>query len=91
MLGQETPSDGEPGMSEPDIPQKAPYGVLLQPGEYWWCSCGKSNNQPFCDGSHQDGPFLPLAFTIHQPGKVWLCGCKRTATPPYCDGSHNKL
>jgi CDGSH-type Zn-finger protein len=78
-------------MSEPEMPQKAPYGVDLQPGSYWWCSCGKSANQPFCDGSHQGTGFSPVEVKIDKPGKVWLCGCKRTATPPFCDGTHNKL
>jgi CDGSH-type Zn-finger protein len=78
-------------MSEPDMPQKAPYEVDLQPGTYWWCSCGKSKNQPFCDGSHQGTEFSPVEFKIDKPGKQWLCGCKRTGKPPFCDGTHNKL
>ena len=78
-------------MSDPDMPQKAPYGVQLQPGNYWWCACGRSSNQPFCDGAHEGTEFSPVAFSIEKPGKFWLCGCKRTATPPYCDGTHNRL
>jgi CDGSH-type Zn-finger protein len=78
-------------MSEPDMPQKAPYEVDLQPGTYWWCSCGKSKNQPFCDGSHQGTEFTPVEVKIDKPGKQWLCGCKRTGNPPFCDGAHNKL
>ena len=78
-------------MSEPDMPQKAPYIVDLEPGTYWWCSCGKSNNQPFCDGSHQGTEFSPVEFTVDKAGKQYLCGCKRTAKPPFCDGTHNKL
>ena len=78
-------------MSEPEMPQKAPYGVELQPGSYWWCSCGRTRNQPFCDGSHQGTDFSPVEVKIDKPGKVWLCGCKRTATPPFCDGTHKKL
>lgn len=78
-------------MSEPDMPQKAPYEVDLQPGTYWWCSCGKSKNQPFCDGSHQGTEFSPVEFKVDKPGKQWLCGCKRTGKPPFCDGTHNKL
>ncbi len=78
-------------MSEPDMPQKAPYPVDLEPGTYYWCSCGKSNNQPFCDGSHVGTDFSPLQFTVTEAGTKYLCGCKRTQTPPYCDGTHNKL
>ena len=78
-------------MSEPQMPQREPYGVVLQPGSYWWCSCGRSRNQPFCDGSHQGSSFSPVSFTIDKPVRVWLCGCKRSATPPFCDGTHNKL
>lgn len=78
-------------MSEPDMPQKAPYAVDLEPGTYYWCSCGKSSNQPFCDGSHVGTDFSPLAFTVSEAGTQYLCGCKRTANPPYCDGTHNEL
>ena len=78
-------------MSEPLIPQKAPYEVELTPGTYWWCSCGRSKNQPFCDGSHQGSEFNPVKFEITETRKVWLCGCKHTADAPFCDGTHSKL
>ncbi len=78
-------------MSGPDCPQKAPYGVDLKPGDYWWCACGKSKNQPFCDGSHKGTPFEPMKFTVTAAEKKWLCGCKRSANAPFCDGSHQKL
>lgn len=78
-------------MSEPPIPQKAPYAVELEPGSYWWCACGRSANQPFCDGSHQGTAYSPVELTITEKSKVWLCGCKRTGKPPYCDGTHNSL
>jgi len=74
------------------IPQKEPYGVELEKGKtYYWCACGRSKNQPFCDGAHQGTAFQPVKFTSDRTGTVYLCGCKRTANPPYCDGSHSKL
>ncbi|MCW8901841.1 MAG: CDGSH iron-sulfur domain-containing protein [Gammaproteobacteria bacterium] len=76
--------------SIPDSPQQAPYPVELEPGNYWWCACGKAKNQPFCDGSHQDTDFEPLKFNIAAKNTYHLCGCKKTKNPPYCDGSHNK-
>jgi len=76
----------------PETPQKAPYVVELEAGkDYWWCACGKSANQPFCDGSHRGGPFQPVRFTAQQTGKVWLCGCKHTGNKPFCDGTHKSL
>ncbi len=63
----------------------------LGPGTYWWCACGRSRNQPFCDGSHKDTGFTPVKFELKEKGKVWLCGCKRTHTPPHCDGTHKSL
>lgn len=78
-------------MSEPVCAQATPYTVELEPGDYWWCSCGRSADQPFCDGSHKNTDFEPLKFTITETTKVYLCGCKRSKVPPYCDGSHNDL
>lgn len=78
-------------MNKPDIPQKSPCGVPLEPGDYWWCSCGKSQKQPFCDGSHKGSEFSPLKFTVLERDFVVLCGCKQTADAPFCDGSHNNL
>ena len=68
----------------------APVEVSLKAGkEYYWCACGKSATQPFCDGAHKGTAIEPLAFTAEKTDKVWLCNCKRTKTPPFCDGSHN--
>jgi CDGSH-type Zn-finger protein len=78
--------------TEPNIAQKAPYVVEVEAGKtYWWCACGNSKNQPFCDGSHQGGPFSPIEFTAEKSEKVWLCGCKHSGNKPMCDGSHKKL
>lgn len=78
-------------MSEPEMPQKAPYVVELDAGDYWWCACGRSRNQPFCDGSHQGTDFTPVKFTLTEKKKIWLCGCKRSSDKPFCDGTHNNL
>lgn len=78
-------------MTEPLCPQKAPYSVELVPGDYWWCACGRSKNQPFRDGSHKGSGFTPGKFTIAEAGKVWLCGCKRSGKKPMCDGTHKSL
>jgi CDGSH iron-sulfur domain-containing protein 3 len=79
-------------MSEPTIAQKAPYGVEVAAGKtYWWCACGQSSRQPFCDGSHKGTAFAPLPYTADKDGEIWLCGCKRTQSSPLCDGSHNAL
>ena len=58
---------------------------------YYWCSCGKSTKQPFCDGSHKGGDFVPQAYTATQTGKVWFCQCKHSANKPLCDGAHKSL
>ena len=74
------------------IARKAPYGVDVEEGKtYYWCACGRSKNQPYCDGSHQGTAIEPDAFTPEKTEKAWLCGCKKTANPPFCDGTHNKL
>lgn len=78
-------------MADPDIAQKAPYALELEAGTYYWCACGRSKKQPFCDGSHRDTDFSPIKFELAEPIKVWLCGCKHTATAPFCDGAHKKL
>lgn len=79
-------------MSDPVVPQKTPYAVEVEAGkDYFWCSCGKSASQPFCDGSHKGTGFVPLKFTPQTSGTVHLCGCKHSNRPPYCDGTHSKL
>ena len=78
-------------MSQAECPQKKPYVVELEPGTYWWCSCGKSSSQPFCDGSHKGTDFTPVALEITEKKKYGLCGCKQSKTPVMCDGSHKDI
>lgn len=79
-------------MEEPKIAQKGPYAVEVKEGQtYYWCACGRSASQPFCDGSHKVTSFTPVAFTAEKSETVHLCGCKHTKNPPFCDGTHNKL
>lgn len=68
--------------------KNAPKVTKLEPGTYHWCSCGKSQLAPLCDGSHQGTTFTPAEFVIEQKQTVALCGCQRTKQPPFCDGSH---
>jgi CDGSH-type Zn-finger protein len=81
-------------MSEalPKVAQRGPYEVAVKAGEsYWWCACGLSAKQPFCDGSHKGTEFKSLKFTADKDETVYLCGCKATAGQPFCDGRHNSL
>ena len=78
-------------MSEPEVPAKSPAVLELGPGAYHWCACGRSANQPFCDGSHQGADFQPVEFRLEEEKRVALCLCKHTKTPPFCDGSHVAL
>ena len=76
-------------MADPIIAANHPTTVSLTAGEEkYWCACGRSENQPFCDGSHAETEFSPIAFTPDEDGEAALCVCKRTGNPPYCDGSH---
>lgn len=79
-------------MSTPDIPQKSPYPVEVEAGrKYFWCACGKSARQPFCDGSHEGTDFTPLKYEASEDKTLYFCGCKATGGAPLCDGSHNRL
>ncbi len=76
----------------PVIAQKAPYAVELEAGKtYYYCTCGKSAGQPFCDGSHKGSEFTPKAFTAQESGTAYLCGCKHSGNEPFCDGRHKTL
>jgi len=77
-------------MEKPRMAGKAPVVKVLEPGEYHWCACGRSQRQPFCDGSHEGTPFTPKGFILDETRKVALCLCKRTGNPPFCDGTHKK-
>ncbi|KAI8620796.1 iron-binding zinc finger CDGSH type-domain-containing protein [Chytriomyces sp. MP71] len=77
--------------AEPKFVQASPFRVDLEPGkEYYYCACGLSKNQPFCDGSHRGTGITPIKFKVDEAKKYSLCGCKETASAPFCDGTHNK-
>jgi CDGSH-type Zn-finger protein len=78
-------------MAEPEIASKKPAVLELKPGKYFWCACGKSENQPFCDGSHAGSGISPVPFELEEEKRVALCQCKRTGKQPMCDGSHSTL
>lgn len=81
-------------MLEPKIAQKAPYEVELKEGQkVFWCACGHSAKQPFCDGAHakNNTGMKPIAYTAEKGGKVHLCGCKHTKGAPHCDGTHKAV
>ncbi len=78
-------------MQEPECPKVGPYSLELDAGTYWWCACGRSKNQPFCDGLHQGTGIQPMEMELTKAQKVWLCGCKRSGDKPRCDGAHKKL
>ncbi len=77
-------------MTDPVRASDTPFGVEVEAGEsYFWCSCGRSASQPFCDGSHKGTDFVPQKYEASESGKVFFCGCKATGNAPLCDGSHN--
>ena len=79
-------------MTAPVIAQKTPIAVELEAGKtYYWCSCGSSTAQPFCNGAHKGTDFVPQAFTAAESKTAYLCGCKQTSNPPFCDGAHKSL
>ncbi len=79
-------------MNEPVIAQKAPIEAEVEEGKtYFWCACGRSANQPFCDGSHKGTEFTPIQYAAAKSGKVFFCCCKNSANAPLCDGTHATL
>jgi CDGSH-type Zn-finger protein len=74
------------------IAQKSPFPTEVEAGKtYYWCACGRSAKQPFCDGSHKDTGLTPVAHTAAATGTAYFCGCKATGKEPLCDGSHARL
>ena len=79
-------------MNKVVITQKSPYLADVNEGKtYYWCSCGQSEKQPFCDGSHKGTTFNPVAFKATETKKMYFCGCKASLNQPFCDGTHNSL
>ena len=80
-------------MSEiPEIGGRAPIAIEVEAGKtYWWCACGRSKTQPFCDGSHKVTAFRPIEYKADKSEQVWFCACKRTSKKPTCDGTHKTL
>jgi CDGSH-type Zn-finger protein len=80
-------------MSEmPEIGGRQPIPVNVEAGKsYWWCACGRSKSQPFCDGSHKGTELRPQEWKAQSSEEVWFCACKRSSHEPLCDGSHKQL
>jgi CDGSH-type Zn-finger protein len=79
-------------MTEAVVAQTSPYGVEVEAGKtYFWCACGRSQNQPFCDGSHKVTSLTPVPWKAEADGRVFFCGCKATGAAPLCDGTHKGL
>lgn len=78
-------------MSNPEVPQRLPYVLEVEPGKYAWCSCGKSANQPYCDGSHVGTGMAPIVEEIAEKTTIAWCGCKHSENKPRCDGSHSRM
>jgi CDGSH-type Zn-finger protein len=75
----------------PEIAGRKSIRFPVEAGKtYWWCACGRSKSQPFCDGSHKATHFTPLEFKAEKSEDVWFCACKRSNNKPFCDGSHKK-
>jgi CDGSH-type Zn-finger protein len=85
-------SDQTPTPNTPLIAQKGPYPVEVEAGKtYFWCACGRSARQPFCDGSHKVTTLTPEKWVAPETRTVFFCGCKASAKHPFCDGTHNRI
>ncbi len=76
---------------KPIVADTKPVILDIEPGTYYWCSCGRSSKQPYCDGSHKGTSFSPKKIEIAEKRKIALCTCKHTKNAPLCDGSHKDL
>jgi CDGSH-type Zn-finger protein len=77
-------------INESPVASRAPVEVAIESGKtYWWCACGRSKSQPFCDGSHKGTSFAPVKYQATEAGKKWFCVCKQTKNRPLCDGAHH--
>jgi CDGSH-type Zn-finger protein len=76
---------------EPIAAQKSPFVQKMEPGTFWWCACGRSKAQPFCDGSHKGTGLAPKKTDLAEARTVAWCGCKHSKSAPFCDGSHSRL
>jgi len=75
-------------MDKPKVADTKPEVLELAPGRYFYCTCGESAKQPFCDGSHAGTGFTPLEFTVEACSRAAYCACKRSREEPFCDGAH---
>jgi CDGSH-type Zn-finger protein len=79
-------------VDQPTVAGRGPIAVDVEAGKrYYWCSCGLSTTQPFCNGAHQGSRFTPLEYLAERTGRVYFCACKHSARAPLCDGTHKTL
>jgi CDGSH-type Zn-finger protein len=92
MMSRSNSAIGDDPMPDPKIAQKSPFAVAVESGKlYFWCACGKSSTQPFCDGSHKGSEFAPVKWEAAESKTIYFCGCKHSGNAPLCDGSHQRL